>query len=191
MNRVLVAGATGYLGRFVAKEFKDRDDWVRVLARQPDKLMTPGPFLEPAIVDLVDDVFVGEVTKPEPLRGLCDGIEVVFSSIGITRQTDRLPYLKVDYQGNKNILDCALETSVREFVFVHGFNAHLLQFLEGMRAKQKFVDTVAALPGGLGTVHAIRLGIEPFAELGANPGSWTGPESIPPVPAERSANRPR
>ena len=30
MNRVLVAGATGYLGRFVAKEFKDRDDWVRV-----------------------------------------------------------------------------------------------------------------------------------------------------------------
>lgn len=102
--------------------------------------MTPGPSLEPAIVDLVDDVFVGEVTKPESLRGLCDGIEVVFSSIGITRQTDRLPYMKVDYQGNKNILDCALEASVREFVFVHGFNAHLLQFLEGMRAKQKFVD---------------------------------------------------
>ena len=54
MNRVLVAGATGYLGRFVAKEFKDRDDWVRVLARQPDKLMTPGPFLEPAIDELVE-----------------------------------------------------------------------------------------------------------------------------------------
>jgi uncharacterized protein YbjT (DUF2867 family) len=89
MNRVLVAGATGYLGRFVAREFKRRGDWVRVLARSPDKLKTPRPFLEPAVAGLVDDVFVGEVTRPGTLRGLCEGIEVVFSSIGITRQTDR------------------------------------------------------------------------------------------------------
>ena len=73
MNRVLVAGATGYLGRFVAREFKERGDWVRVLARKPEKLKTAGPSLEPAIADLVDDVFVGEVTRPETLRGLCEG----------------------------------------------------------------------------------------------------------------------
>ena len=35
-------------------------------------------------------------------------------------------------------------------------------------------ETVAALPGGFGTVHAIRLGIEPFAELGANSESLRG-----------------
>ena len=35
-------------------------------------------------------------------------------------------------------------------------------------------ETVAALPGGFGTVHAIRLGIEPFAELGANSESLSG-----------------
>ena len=29
-----------------------------------------------------------------------------------------------------------------------------------------FPETVAALPGGFGTAHAIRLGIEHFAELG-------------------------
>ena len=104
MTKVLVAGATGYLGRFVAKEFKERGDWVRVLARNPDKLKSPGPFLEPAIHDLVDDMFVGEVTKPETLRGLCDGIEIVCSSIGVTRQTGA-SYMEVDYQGNKNLLD--------------------------------------------------------------------------------------
>jgi uncharacterized protein YbjT (DUF2867 family) len=102
MNRVLVAGATGYLGRFVAREFKQRGAWVRVLARNPDKLKTPGPFLEPAVAGLVDDVFVGQVTQPETLRGLCDGIEVVVSSIGITRQTDRASYMDVDYRGNRN-----------------------------------------------------------------------------------------
>src|SRR6185437_16481110 len=118
MIRVLVAGATGYLGRFVAKEFKVRGYWVRVLARNPDKLKTPGPFLEPAIADLVDDVFVGEVTKPETLRGLCDGIKVVFSSIGISRQRDRLSYMDVDYQGNRNLLDLAVAAQVRKFVFI-------------------------------------------------------------------------
>jgi uncharacterized protein YbjT (DUF2867 family) len=151
MNRVLVAGATGYLGRFIAREFKRRGAWVRVLAHNPDKLKTPGPFLEPAVADLVDDVFVGEVTQPETLRGLCDGIEVVFSSIGITRQTDRDSYTEVDYQGNKNVLDLALAASVRKFVFVHAFNAHLLQHLEGMRAKQRFVEELQKS----GMAHAV------------------------------------
>ena len=31
MKRVLVAGATGYLGRFVTREFKSRGYWVRAL----------------------------------------------------------------------------------------------------------------------------------------------------------------
>jgi len=140
MSRILVAGATGYLGRYVVKEFEERGAWVRVLARNPEKLKVPGPHFEPAVADLVDDVFVGEVTRPETLRGLCDGIDVVFSSVGITRQTGEESYMDVDYQGNKNLLDLAVAASVRKFVFVHVFNAQSLQHLEVMRAKQKFVD---------------------------------------------------
>lgn len=151
MNRVLVAGATGYLGRFVTAEFKRRGAWVRALARHPDKLKTLGPFLEPAIADLVDDVFVGEVTQPESLRGLCDGIEVVFSSIGISRQMDKVSYMEVDYQGNRNLLDLALAAQVRKFVFVHAFNAHLMQFMAIMQAKQKFVDELKKS----GMAHAV------------------------------------
>ena len=37
-------------------------------------------------------------------------------------------------------------------------------------------ETVATLPGSFGSVHAIRLGIEPFAELGANSASLSGSE---------------
>ena len=142
MTRVLVAGATGYLGRFVAREFKERGHWVRVLARLPEKLRTPGPFLEPAIADLVDEVIVGEVTRPETLRRVCQGIEVVFTSIGITRQTDRHSYMDVDYQGNKNLLDHAVESSVRKFLFVHAFNAQRLCHLESIQAKQRFVGVL-------------------------------------------------
>jgi uncharacterized protein YbjT (DUF2867 family) len=142
VTKVLVAGATGYLGKYVAREFKRRGYWVRALARTPDKLKVEGPFLEPAIADIPDDVFVGEATKPETLYGLCDGIEVVFSSIGITRQKDKLGYMDVDYQANKNILDLAVKSSVRKFIFIYGFNAHLLQALEPMRARHKFIEAL-------------------------------------------------
>lgn len=140
MKRVLVAGATGYLGRFVTREFKRRGYWVRVLARNPGKLAQAGHFLEPAIRDDVDEVFTGEVTRPETLEGLCECIDVVFSSIGITRQRDKLSYRDVDYQGNRNILDLALKSSVQKFIFVSVFNAISLRHIPIVIAREAFVD---------------------------------------------------
>ncbi len=77
MQKVLVAGTTGDLGRFVVQEFKKRGYWVRALARNLQKLEKTGQFLEPAVKDQTDEVFVGEVTKPEILRGLCDAIDKI------------------------------------------------------------------------------------------------------------------
>ena len=71
-ERVLVAGATGYLGGFLAREFKNRGYRVRALARWPEKL---DPFR-----DSLDEVVQAEVTRPETLVGVCDGMDVVFSS---------------------------------------------------------------------------------------------------------------
>lgn len=131
MKKVLVAGSTGYVGRFVVQEFKKQDYWVRVLVRNQslEKLKEIGPFMEPAVNDQIDEIFVGEVTEPETLHGLCDGIDIVFSSIGITRQRDKVSFMDVDYGGNKNILDLALEASVKKFIFVSVFNAHLIEHL--------------------------------------------------------------
>jgi len=145
MKRVLVAGATGYLGRFVTREFKSRGYWVRALARTPGKLAQAGPFLEPAIMNDVDEVFTGEVTKPKTLEGLCEGIDVVFSSIGITRQKDRLSYKDVDYQGNRNILDLALKSPVQKFIFVSVYNANLLKYIPIVGAREAFVDDLKSI----------------------------------------------
>ncbi|MFC2047462.1 SDR family oxidoreductase [Chloroflexota bacterium] len=139
MQRVLVAGSTGYLGRYVVQEFKERGYWVRVLARNPKKLEQTGPFLEPSVIDKVDETFTGKVTRPATLYGLCDDIDIVFSSIGITRQKDKLTYRDVDYQGNRNILDIAIAKSVRKFIYVSVFNAHLYEYLEIVKAHEDFV----------------------------------------------------
>ena len=142
--KVLVAGATGYLGRFAVQEFKRRGHWVRALARNPERLAEPGPFLAPAVQDQIDDLFVGQVTQPETLAGLCESIDVVFSSVGLTRQKDGLTFQDVDYQGNKNILDRALEASVAKFVYVSVYNAHLMEHLAIVRAHEDFVRALRA-----------------------------------------------
>ncbi len=132
MQKILVAGATGYLGRFVVKMFKERGYWVRALGRSAARL-------EP-VKAYADELFIGEVTDPDSLAGSCDGIDVVFSSVGITRQKDGLTYEDVDYQGNKNLLAAAEKSGVLRFMYVHVLNADELQDVALIRAKQAFVD---------------------------------------------------
>ena len=132
MKKILVAGATGYLGRYVVKTFKQRGFWVRALGRDTAKLRTIG--------EEADEMFVGEVTDPDSLNGLCDGIDIVFSSVGITRQKDGLTYKDVDYQANRNLLTMAEAAGVSQFMYVNVLNAEKLEHVAMVQAKQAFVD---------------------------------------------------
>ena len=132
MKKVLVAGSTGYLGQFVVGALKARGYWVRALGRSETKLES--------LRDQADELFVAEVTGPESLTGVCDGIDIVFSSVGITRQKDGLTYEDVDYQANKNLLTAAEASGVAKFVYVHVLNARKMKHVAAVRAKRAFVD---------------------------------------------------
>jgi uncharacterized protein YbjT (DUF2867 family) len=134
MKKVLVAGATGYLGRYVVQELKEQGYWVRVLARNTKKLDD--------LKSSIDEMFEAEVTAPETLNGICDGIDVVISSIGITRQKDGLTYMDVDYQGNSNLLKEALRSGVGKFVYVSLLNGQVLKELKIVEAKERFVAEI-------------------------------------------------
>lgn len=143
--RVLVAGATGYLGKFVALEFKRRGYFVRVLTRSMERLEKSGPFTAPAIPrDAVDEVFVGEATRPETLVGLMDGIDCVFSSIGISRQRDMLTFEQVDYQANRNLLELCAGTEVRKIVYVSMLGAEQIAHLAITKAHERVVADIEA-----------------------------------------------
>lgn len=107
MEKVLVAGATGYLGQHLVEELKQRNYWVRVLIRKESQKQ---------LFEDVDDFFIGEITKLESLNEICKGIDWVFSSIGITRQKDGMTYMNVDYQGNSNLLFEAKKSNVKSFL---------------------------------------------------------------------------
>ena len=138
MSLGLVAGATGYLGREVLRQLKERGYWVRALERDPRKI-------EP-IRHWVDDTFVGDLTQPGTLAGSCDGIEIVFSSAGLSvsarRQKDRASFGTVDYQGNKNLLDVAVKASVKKFIYVSVFGHEVFGHLEYVTAHEDFVKAL-------------------------------------------------
>ncbi len=142
-----MAGATGYIGKFAVQAFRERGYWVRALTRSADKLREPGPFTAPGIgKGDVDDVFVGELGDPSTLDGLMEGIDIVFSSVGISRQRDRLDFETVDYGYNRRLVDMAVEAGVRKFVYVsmQGADDPLISDLAITRAHEKVVDHLKA-----------------------------------------------
>lgn len=132
MKKVIVAGATGYLGRYAVLEFKKQGYWVRALARNADKLESLNEY--------IDEVFTGEVTDPTSLKGICNDIDIVFSSVGITRQKDGLTYMDVDYQGNMNLLEEARRAGTTKFIYISVFNAEKMKHLKGIQAKIRFEE---------------------------------------------------
>ncbi|HAP59076.1 MAG TPA: NAD(P)-dependent oxidoreductase [Cytophagales bacterium] len=134
-KKVLVAGATGYLGHYLVRELKKRGYWVRVLVRQESQREQ---------FEMVDEVFVGQITQPETLKGVTQGIDWVFSTVGITRQKDGLTYMDVDYQGNANLLQQALTDGVAAFQYVSAIGGDQLRHLKIFEAKERFVDELKA-----------------------------------------------
>lgn len=143
LSRVLIAGATGYLGKFAVRAFKEQGYFVRVLTRDESRLHETGPFTAPALTkDDYDEVFVGEISKPETLAGVMEGIDLVFSSVGISRQRDGLTFEQVDYQCNKNLIDLAVQASVKRFTYVSMQGAENIMQLAITQAHEKVVQAL-------------------------------------------------
>lgn len=138
MKRVFIAGATGYLGRFLCAEYRARGWHVTALVRDRGR----------AAGLQADRLVQAEATRPETLRGVMDGAELVVSALGLTRQTDGLSYDAVDLGANLNLLREAERAGVGRFAYVHVLNADALRHVPLVAAKADFVDALwaSALP---------------------------------------------
>lgn len=135
---VLVAGATGYLGRHIVTQYMTRGWHVRALVRNAKAARRAG-------LDATE-LFEGEATNPLTLHGAMDGVDLVISALGITRQRDGLSYWDVDFQANANLLTDAIAAKVERFAYIHVLNADKIQKVPLVAAKQAFVDLLQAAP---------------------------------------------
>lgn len=127
---VLVAGATGALGRHVVRVLRERGHRVRALTRSAERGR--------ALAAFADEVRVGDATRPEAIAGACAGAELVFSCLGQSVGSDpalRGPgYHAIDYVANHNLIAEAKAAGVRRFVYVSVFGAEAYTQVAYLRA---------------------------------------------------------
>lgn len=117
-RRVLVAGASGALGRRVTLAARSAGWKVRALVRDPARLRDAA--------EAVDEARQGDALKPETLAGLCDGVDAVFSCVGASVSGElgagRATYRDVDIPANANLIAEAKRAGVRRFVYTAVWN---------------------------------------------------------------------
>lgn len=130
-DKILVAGATGYLGKYITRELLSEGFKTKIIVRNPNK------------IEFGDDNLIvekAEVTRPETLKDICKDVRVVISTVGITRQKDGLIYMDVDYRANANLIDEAKKSGVEKFIYVSVLNGEKLRHLKICEAKEKLGD---------------------------------------------------
>ncbi len=132
MKKILLAGSTGYLGIYIAKELQQRSFFFRAIARSPEKL-------EQNEIK-ANEMLKVELTDPDSIKECCKGIDIVISTVGITKQKEGLTYMDVDYQANMNLLEEAKRSGVKKFIYVSVFNGEKLRNLKICDAKELFVE---------------------------------------------------
>ena len=142
MDNVLVAGASGFLGRHVVRELGARGYGVRALIRDPNKRGLIEGTHDTIPIDLLDPA--------AQTHDAMKAIDVVLSAAGqpctLRRIADRRSFRQVDPQINLALLETAIEQGVRKFVYVTVLAGPQLHALDYVAAHEQFVDELKASP---------------------------------------------
>jgi len=107
---ILVAGAGGLLGREIVACLNRRGIVPDGLAcHEKEFELIQSPLSRKLCLD---------VTKPQQLEGICKGVDIVISIIGITRISSKASHMDVDHGGNLNLLKESKRAGVKKFVFI-------------------------------------------------------------------------
>ena len=140
---MIVAGASGYLGRHLVAEVSAQGYQVRAIVRSRARAEQPGPFGSPSLSGHVDEWLEGDVADPVFVRGACRGGRRVISALGVTRQ--KASPWDIDYLANLRLLEDAERESVRSFLYVNAMNASHGRSLI-MRSKAAFAEVLTRSP---------------------------------------------
>ncbi len=143
-GRVLVAGASGRLGREVVRSLTERGHPVRALTRRPERLALLGVHPEEIVrADLLD---------PRSLTGCCRHVDAVISCAGapltLWAPGERRSYLRTDFPANRNLLAVAEAGGVRRFVYVSVHATPALARTAYVEAHARFAGLLLRSPIG-------------------------------------------
>jgi nucleoside-diphosphate-sugar epimerase len=117
-RRVLVTGATGFVGQHAARTLLDGGVPVRILARSSDRVRQVFGSTADSL-----DVRLGDLTDAASLAGLCDGVDLVIHSgsavpYAFKSGASAEDFSRVNLDGTERLAEEALRAGVRRVVHV-------------------------------------------------------------------------
>lgn len=120
MEKILVTGGAGFIGRHLVNYLLQKKINVRILIREKNQkvLLSNGP-----------EYFQGDLTKQSGLRSLCDNIDVVFHLAGYAHAASYRNVNFINHHtlvntiGTKNLIEEAIKSKVKKFIFFSSIKA--------------------------------------------------------------------
>ena len=111
MKRVLVTGATGFIGRHLVERLVAQGTEVRCLLHVDE-----GPQ---ALAGLDVACIRGDITRPHTIAGISVGMDVVYHLAGLTLARRSADFYRVNTDGTRHLAEhCASQTTPPVFVFI-------------------------------------------------------------------------
>ncbi len=115
ISSALVSGASGFVGRHLCEALKGSGVRVKALTRNP----ADGPW---------DDIVCCELGGGTLRHGALEGVDTVFHLASLVHQLDEVnqdetKYLRVNVEGSRELLDVAVSTGVKSFVYFSSVKA--------------------------------------------------------------------
>jgi nucleoside-diphosphate-sugar epimerase len=108
---ILVTGGAGVMGSRLVRGLAERGHRVRVLTLPNDPKVS--------LLDGVEcEIVYGDVTRPDSLSGLCDGVKTVYHLAAVIIAYDRAVLWRINVEGTRHVVHSALGTGVGHFIYV-------------------------------------------------------------------------
>lgn len=129
--KVVLAGAFGKLGSDILKSLISKNYEVVALDLITREI--------PEIKDKYQEKII-DVTNKETLNGVCDGADVVITTVGLVKASATVTNYDIDYQGNLNLLNEAKKANVKKFLYVSVLKCDSDPKVPMLDAKYKFEE---------------------------------------------------
>jgi uncharacterized protein YbjT (DUF2867 family) len=116
--KVLVTGATGFVGQEIVRQLRAAGHTIHILARSPRS-----PRVQEAVSLSQAEVHPGDVLEAATLEGVLEGTDAVIHLVGIICEVGESTFDNVHTGGTRNIVAAARRAGVRRFVHMSALGA--------------------------------------------------------------------